>query len=434
MIDVSCEPPPLNSTVYSSRYPGSQILTYEKPPRADPFPIYLDIQKIAKIMSGSGDRSAGRLPKDDVEQEEKENLIPSAQNEVTQALGMPAPQAELLKSVGEFALCFLALQASYLTWGMMQESIMNTTFNSTPLTPSGKFPSAVFCVFSNRILAIIASAGVVYWKHKTLSLAAPLLAFTPCALSNTVSSWSQYEALLFVSFALQTIFKSIKILPVMFMGRVLKGTKYETAEYVEAGVITLGVTMFSLSKASWVAATPEYEFYGVCLLCLYVMADSFTSQWQSKVYKDYTVDSFQMMYGVNVSASIITCIALVFSGELTLAIEFLQYNPLALYYNIITAVCSSTGQFVIYYIIKRYGPVVFTIMMTTRQMLSIIISNYYFGHKMSIQSILGCVLVFGAILFSSYRQMHKKKEVSASKDRKADATGEQRDNRVESKV
>ncbi|RYG96097.1 hypothetical protein EON65_54940, partial [archaeon] len=362
-------------------------------------------------MTVSGNHSTGRLSREDMEEEEQENLIPAGRLEEANATGLSASQADLIKSVGEFALCFLALQASYLTWGMMQESIMNTTFNSTPLTPSGKFPSAVFCVFSNRVLAIIASAAVVYWKHKSLNLAAPLLAFTPCALSNTVSSWSQYEALLFVSFALQTIFKSIKILPVMFMGRVLKGTKYETAEYIEAGVITCGVTMFSLSKASWVAATPEYEFYGICLLCLYVMADSFTSQWQSKVYKDYNkVDSFQMMYGVNVSASIITCFALVFSGELTLAIEFLQHNPLALYYNIITAVCSSTGQFVIYYIIKRYGPVVFTIMMTTRQMLSILISNYYFGHEMSLQSIFGCVLVFGAILFSSYRQMYKKKE------------------------
>lgn len=111
---------------------------------------------------------------------------------------------------------------------------MDTSFKPTPLTPDGKFPSAVFCVFSNRILAIVASAAMCYWRHGTLRLSAPLLAFTPCALSNTISSWSQYQALVYVSFALQTIFKSIKILPVMLMGRLLKGASYSYTEYGEA--------------------------------------------------------------------------------------------------------------------------------------------------------------------------------------------------------
>lgn len=333
--------------------------------------------------------------------DEKDQLLPSSSSK-------QLVDDNFLKQIGEFALCFLGLQASYLLWGMMQELIMNSSFNPTPLNPSGKFPSAVFCVFSNRILAIFVSASVNWWKHGTLLLAAPFVAFMPCALSNTVSSWSQYEALVYVSFALQTIFKSIKILPVLLMGKLLKGTQYTTAEYLEAVAITAGVLMFSLSKTSWVSATPQYEVYGVGLLTLYVLSDSFTSQWQSRIYRDYSnLDSFQMMYGVNACAVILTSIALVASGELSLVIDFLRWNPSALYYNIITAVCSSTGQFVIYYIIKRYGPVIFTIMMTTRQMLSIAISNYYFGHEMPMQSLAGCFLVFSAILYSSYRQLSK---------------------------
>ena len=64
-------------------------------------------------------------------------------------------------------------------------------------------------------------------RHGTVSNgAAPLLSFAPCALSNTFSSWSQYNALKFVSFPVQTIFKSSKIIPVMIMGRLLKGTVY----------------------------------------------------------------------------------------------------------------------------------------------------------------------------------------------------------------
>lgn len=184
--------------------------------------------------------------------------------------------------------------------------------------------------------------------------------------------------------------------------------------------------MFSLSKTSWVAATPQYELLGVLLLAAYVLCDSFTSQWQSRVYRDHpAVDSFQMMYGVNVSAVVLTAVALIGSGELGEVLEFFRYNPSAFYFNIVTAVCSSTGQFVIYYIIKRYGPVVFTIMMTTRQMLSILISNYYFGHDMPAQSYMGCLLVFGAILYSSYRQLHKPSDREARSGRQP-AAGDSR--------
>jgi adenosine 3'-phospho 5'-phosphosulfate transporter B2 len=79
----------------------------------------------------------------------------------------------------DFALCFCGLQFSYIIWGMMQELIMHNTYEPTPLSPSGKFPSATFCVFSNRFLAIIISAIACLYMHGTVSAAAPLLAFTP---------------------------------------------------------------------------------------------------------------------------------------------------------------------------------------------------------------------------------------------------------------
>jgi hypothetical protein len=64
----------------------------------------------------------------------------------------------------ELCACFFSLQISYLVWGIMQELIMNTKYQPTPLNPSGMFPSATFCVFSNRFLAIIVAAIICYYK------------------------------------------------------------------------------------------------------------------------------------------------------------------------------------------------------------------------------------------------------------------------------
>lgn len=119
--------------------------------------------------------------------------------------------------------CFVGLQASYLTWGYMQELIMTTVFQPTANVPDGKFPSAAFCVFSNRFLAVIVALIAVRIKHGAFfaNNAAPLQAFTPCALSNTMSSWSQYASLKYVSFPVQTVFKRYVCARVVFQSTVL---------------------------------------------------------------------------------------------------------------------------------------------------------------------------------------------------------------------
>lgn len=319
-------------------------------------------------------------------------------------------------NVAEFSACFFGLQISYLIWGIMQELIMDTKFIPTPQNPTGMFPSATFCVFSNRCLAIIVAAIICRVKHGTFQSSAPLIYFTPCAISNTISSWGQYQALSYVSFSLQTLFKATKVIPVMIMGRLLKGTTYGPAEYVEAILITGGVAFFSLSsKHSQKKADEGFELAGFMLLSIYVLADSFTSQWQSRIYRDYgKIDHFHMMYGVNVSSIIVTTIALIASGEIPRVIEFMVYNPTALWYNVLTAITSTTGQIAIFYTIKKFGPIVFTIIMTTRQMMSIILSTILFGHTMTLGGVMGALLVFMAIFHSVYRQVSDKKAKSQS--------------------
>ena len=176
----------------------------------------------------------------------------------------------------------------------------------------------------------------------------------------------------------------------MLMGRLLKGTQYSLAEYLEALCITFGVAAFSLSQSEQQGEQPSTKLIGFILLCSYVLSDSFTSQWQSRIYRDYgKIDHYHMMYGVNVSSIIITAFALLVSGEIPAVLEFFATNPSTFWYNVLTAITSTTGQIAIFYTIKRFGPIPFTIIMTTRQMLSIVLSTILFGHKLSLSSYFG---------------------------------------------
>jgi len=315
---------------------------------------------------------------------------------------------EFFRQALKLSCCFLGLQASYLTWGYMQELIMTTKFHPTNRVPDGKFPSAAFCVFSNRFLAVIVALICVRLRQGAFfaNNTAPLLAFTPCSLSNTMSSWSQYASLKYVSFPVQTVFKSSKIIPVMMMGKLLKGTNYPFTQYVEAALITFGVAIFSvMSKSS--DKENSTEALGLVFLLSYIFFDSFTSQWQDRLYGEYgraNVDPYQMMLGVNVSAIAITTTGLIVTGDFPIVWEFLLANPVAFRYNVITAITSASGQLSIFYTIKEFGPIVFTIIMTTRQMFSICISAFVFDHDISYKAALGAIMVFSVLFYQIRRK------------------------------
>lgn len=316
--------------------------------------------------------------------------------------------SEFWNQAMKVAFCFVGLQASYLTWGYMQELIMTTVFVPTEHVPTGKFPSAAFCVFSNRFLAVIVGAIACKLKHGAVyaNNNAPLWSFAPCAMSNTLSSWSQYASLKYVAFPVQTVFKSSKIIPVMVMGKFLKGTSYPFGQYVEAFLITLGVAIFSLSSKTSTHDNST-QIIGLIYMLMYICCDSFTSQWQDKIYQQHgrnNVDQYQMMLSVNTWAIAMTVAGLIITGDFPVVYEFLSANPTALKYNIITAITSATGQLFIFYTIKEFGPIVFTIIMTTRQLFSITISCILFDHVISWVSNLGAALVFSVIFYQIRRK------------------------------
>jgi solute carrier family 35 (adenosine 3'-phospho 5'-phosphosulfate transporter), member B2 len=311
--------------------------------------------------------------------------------------------------------CFIGLQVSYIAWGVVQEQLMTQEYGN-----GKKFTSASFCVFGNRFFAlIIALIMVLYQKYTVTSstvttnkeansdkdkdksnVLPPFYAYAACAASNSLSSFAQYESLKFVSFPTQVLSKSCKIIPVMIVGMILNKKIYAKIDYYDALLITAGVAMFTLSEKSDKRSGGDDHsdsLFGVLLLCLYLTCDSFTSQWQSRIYKNYNLTQYQMMLGVNIWSIMFTGFTLARSGEGMSSFAFIMSDAKALMHMTILSVTSATGQIFIYYTIKEFGPVVFTIIMTTRQIFSLFVSCLVFAHPLQIGGWLGAVMVFFVI-------------------------------------
>lgn len=295
-------------------------------------------------------------------------------------------------------VCVVGIQGSFLTWGVLQEKIMTKQYGDP--NNGARFVNSEFLVFMNRVVALLLAGFYIYCTGNNFN--GPFYKYSFCSLSNICSSWCQYEALKFVSFPTQVLVKTSKMIPVMIMGKFVSKKVYAYYEYFIAILISLGVSLFLLSSTSERHASAATTVSGLLLMLGYMAFDSFTSNWQSQLYSDYKISSMQMMFNINVFSSVLTAMPLIISGGLFYSFAFIQSFPAFGKDCIIMSMASAVGQIFLYFTIAEFGPLVFTTIMVTRQMVSILLSCMIYGHTISSQSGFGVIIVFTALLFQIY--------------------------------
>lgn len=315
-------------------------------------------------------------------------------------------------------ICFGGLQLSYLTWGVLQEKIMTRKYEDSAGNV-GLFKDSQFLVFVNRVLAF--AVALLYItvsrqpKHR-----APIYKYSFCSFSNIMSSWCQYEALKFVSFPTQVLAKASKVIPVMIMGKIVSNKKYDTYEYVVAVLITLGMVAFLYGSEDMPIAgkSATTTVSGVILLIGYMTCDSFTTNWQNKMFESYEVSPVQAMCGVNFFSFLLTSVSLLQQGAFYKSLVFMSQFPKFGFDCIILSLCSAVGNLFIYRTINLFGPVAFIIIMTLRQVIAFLLSCIIYGHIVTATGIIGVSVVFSATflrIYCSYKLRKKKQALQLIK-------------------
>ncbi|XP_064550251.1 adenosine 3'-phospho 5'-phosphosulfate transporter 1 [Drosophila montana] len=317
--------------------------------------------------------------------------------------------------------CFGGLMVSYLTWGVLQEKIMTQNYLNFA-GESAKFKDSQFLVFANRLLAFFVALSYLQWQPAPTRHRAPLYKYSYASFSNIMSAWFQYEALKFVNFPTQVLAKSCKIIPVMLMGKIMSKAKYESYEYVTAVLISLGMIFFMSGSSENNKASGVTTLTGIFLLSMYMVFDSFTANWQGSLFKSYGMSSIQMMCGVNLFSSIFTGASLSMQGGFMDSLAFATEHPKFVFDMVVLSICSAVGQLFIYHTIDVFGPVVFTIIMTVRQAVAIMLSCFIYQHSISVLGIFGVLIVFLAIFLRVYcnqKLRAKRKRAEANKPKTA---------------
>ena len=303
--------------------------------------------------------------------------------------------------------CMIMLNLTFVTWGALQERMLTRRY---PRKTGDFFTYSYFLVFSNRLWTLIFSSFLMFYLKPRLSRSTIIYEYSFPSISNMLSSWCQYEALRYVSFPATTLMKSFKLGPVMLMGKLLGNKNYPMYDYAVALVIGCGIALFMSSTDDLSFSfstdylgfkeTPSAKWTGVMLLCFFLFFDSFTSQFQSRLFNRHLdLSIVELMFATSAFSTVLSFVTLVHTHELGPALSFvMEHSEIHLHFFMFS-ICSTIGQLFIFYTIKNFGAVVFTLIMTTRIVLSIALSCILYGHPITFAGYLGLALVIGAMLY-----------------------------------
>ena len=82
--------------------------------------------------------------------------------------------------------------------------------------------------------------------------------------------------------------------------------------------------------------------------------------------------------------------------------EFLNEHSEITQHVLLLSLTSAIGQIFIFLTIQNFGALVFSLIMTTRQVVSIILSSLIFQHFLSYQSVFGIFIIFLALFLQQY--------------------------------
>lgn len=320
----------------------------------------------------------------------------------------------------QLAFCAAGIYVCYLRYGLLQEKIYTGTHG--PNEENFSYSTFLLCVqtATNALSARIALAVM----GAPVGVPAPraFREYAVVALSYLSAMWFSFSALRHMSYPMQALGKSCKMVPVMLLGIVIRGRRYTTRDFARVGLITAGVAMFSYKPKAASGATTSS--LGVALLLLSLFCDGVTGPLQERLVARHKPSTHQLMMWQNVCACLWLFVALVVSGEGVGALRFVATYPAVLTSVMQFSIVSALGQNFIFYTVRHFSALAVTTITTTRKMFTVLLSIVVFNHPIVTRQWAGLGLVFAAIGWEAYAKGKKKAAVQA----KAQANGGSRSN------
>eukprot|EP00439_Symbiodinium_sp_Y106_P087014 s33_g38.t1 len=319
--------------------------------------------------------------------------------------GAPTPMAESPSSSSAAWCVFYGagIICTLVVYGILQEGIMTVAYDGT------LFRYSVFLVLCNRLAAVAFAVAMAIAKGESMKNEAPLWKYLVVSLSNVYASSCQYEALKYVSFAVQ-----------MIWGMIISGKSYSARDWMIALSVTMGCTEFLMTGPTHSKVDANNSFKGFLLLGGFLALDGLTSTFQEKLFKEefretrplrvlpsdlsgqeHKTTKYNQMLYINLLSATVSMVTLLVTGELWPAAAFGFAHPRFWLDSGLLSASAVASQFFIYSQIKEFGALVFAATMNVRQVVSILVSYVKYHNPVTHLQVLGLCLIFSALFYKS---------------------------------
>jgi UDP-galactose transporter B1 len=313
----------------------------------------------------------------------------------------PSDDPTHLPKMARFLICATGICACYLSYGILQEQL------ATEHTLDTSFVLLSQCAM-NVLLALI-------WKQvqqqqrstKAIPLASstsplPHTLLVGSAMCYTIATVCSNEAIRYVSYPVQVLVKSIKLLPIMVIGQLLElGNRkqrsrmcYSTCEWIAAFMICMGIVGFQYYQHNHKNSTSHHHhahnqkpddsfWYGMSLLLISLILDGVLGSCQSWIKQSThhrRPTAGESMLYINGYAFLGLFTWTITTGSILSGLHTIRTVPHVGMALLILNAAAAAGQVFIFLTVAWFSPVTTTLITTTRKFGTIVLSVLYYGH------------------------------------------------------
>ncbi|KAI0557361.1 UAA transporter [Gracilaria domingensis] len=327
-----------------------------------------------------------------------------------------------LRQEWQLLICALGIYVCYVRYGVLQERIYSREYG----VDAEKFTSSGFLVavqtFTNAAVAFLVMSLGLFSEQKpqdekpqkahhsrfAIFRGVPLFDYAFVALSYLSAMLFSFTALNHMSYPMQALGKSCKMIPVMLMGIIIRRHRYSLREYICVALISIGVALFSWNSKKAAHARPTSAL-GLLLLFASLFMDGVTGPLQERLVARYKPSTHQLMFWQNICSVGWLLAGLIFTGEGSRAVSFVLRHPHVMIDIMQFSLVSAFGQNFIFYTVRNFSALIVTTITTTRKMFTVLLSIFLYNHHMEPRKWLGLVLVFASISWEAAAKQRAKR-------------------------
>jgi len=232
----------------------------------------------------------------------------------------------------------------------------------------------------------------------------------PIAAVYMLAMWFSNASIGYVSYPVQTLGKSCKMIPVMLGQVVFDKVQHPLYKYACVLLMVVGVAMFNLSRMSKkklaVAVEDDEsedawtkEAIGMGLLLMSLLCDSYTGPNQDRVLKTYKGTDRQLMAMQNLAGAVVAIGMMAFTPEFLEGPMYVINHPSVLRAMLLFSAASAFGQLFVFAMLYYFDSLLLTTVTTVRKFTTIVLSDIMYKHGLSPVQWASVGLVFLSIVY-----------------------------------